>query len=88
MPTKKQLLAFVRIRNASGYASNLQFAFDCDEAGFKLEELGQAYKLEAGGYRWHTEHGQLIEYPGGRMALLEPVTNPTSEKDATFEADI
>jgi hypothetical protein len=66
---KSQLLRFIEIRNASGFSSNLQFSIDAGEAGFKVEELGEAFKLEAGGYRWWTEHGQLIEHPDGRCEL-------------------
>lgn len=70
--TKEQLLRFVEIRNASGFSSNLQFAIDAEEAGFKVEELGQAYKRAAGGYRWETPHGVLIEHGWAGMLLVPP----------------
>jgi hypothetical protein len=70
MPTKKQLERFIAKRNKSGFASNLQFAFDAQECGFDVNDLGPAHKLEAGGYRWWTDHGQLIEHPDGSMELV------------------
>lgn len=70
--TKDQLLAFIRIRNASCFNSNFQFAADAEEAGFKVEELGQAYKRPAGGYRWETEYGVLIEHGWAGMLLVPP----------------
>jgi hypothetical protein len=69
-PTKQQLQRFVTKRNKSGFASNLQFAFDAKECGFDVEDLGQAHRLETGGYRWSTGHGHLIERPDGSMELV------------------
>ena len=68
-PTKQQLTRFVALRNKSGFASNLQFAFDAKECGFDVDDLADAIKVEGGGYRWHTEHGLLIERPDGQMEL-------------------
>jgi hypothetical protein len=72
--TKEQLLRFVKIRNASGFSSNLQFAIDAGEAGFKVEELGTPEKVglkHAQAYHWQTAHGTLVELPGGEMELRE-----------------
>lgn len=69
-PTKNQIERFIKIRNKSGFSSNLQFSIDCREAGFDVNDLGEAFKLEEGGYRWWTEHGQLIERPNGHMELV------------------
>jgi hypothetical protein len=68
-PSLAQLEKFVKLRNKSGFSSNLQFAFDAKECGFDVNDLGQAHKLEEGGYRWWTEHGQLIERMNGQMEL-------------------
>jgi hypothetical protein len=70
--TKEQLERFIAIRNKSGFASNLQFSIDADEAGFKVAELGTPTKVglkQAPAYHWETPHGTLIEEPGGRMSL-------------------
>jgi hypothetical protein len=48
----------------------LQFSSDATEAGFDVSELGDAFKLEDGGYRWWTDHGQLIEQYG-ELKLIE-----------------
>lgn len=69
--TKDQLLAFIATRNVSEFQSNLQVQFDASACGFSVGELGQAFKLEEGGYRWWTPYGQLIEHPGGQMELIE-----------------
>lgn len=70
-PTKKQIGRFIKIRNASGFSSNLQFSIDAREAGFDVNDLGEAFKLEEGGYGWSTPHGQLIEKPNGQTKLVE-----------------
>lgn len=67
--TRDQLLQFVETRNRSAFSSNLQFSIDAKEAGFDVQDLGQAYRRPAGGYRWDTPHGALIEHPGGQMEL-------------------
>jgi hypothetical protein len=76
--TKEQLLRFVKIRNASGFSSNLQFGIDAQEAGFDVKELGTPERgwhaperEDEGGYRWQTAHGTLVELPGGEMELRE-----------------
>ncbi len=62
--SEKQLKRFIKIRNESGFASNLQFQFDAHEAGFKVDALGTVEKT-AEGYRWHVPpHGYLIEEAG------------------------
>jgi hypothetical protein len=70
-PSKAQLLRFVKIRNESGFQSNLQFQFDASECGFEVRDLDGPYRYEPGGWRWFTPHGELIEHPGGRMELKE-----------------
>jgi hypothetical protein len=69
--TKNQLLKFIRIRNRSGFNTNLQFLLDLHEAGIAAKDLGNATRAEAGGYQWRTEHGLLVELPDGRMELRE-----------------
>lgn len=84
--TLNQLRQFVKIRNASSFSSNLQFAIDADEAGFKVEELGAPTKVglkHSPAYHWQTPHGTLVEHEG-RLALLEP----TADGSTTFEADV
>jgi hypothetical protein len=71
--TKEQLLKFIKIRNSSGYSSNLQFSIDAEEAGFKVEELGAVEKVglrHAPAYHWQTPWGTLIE-TGGELSLRE-----------------
>ena len=68
-PTKAQLERFVSIRNESGFQSNLQFGIDADEAGLDLKAIDGPYRYEPGGWRWFTDHGELIEHSGGRMEL-------------------
>ena len=53
--TKKQLLRFVKTRNASGFASNLQFQIDAEACGFRCEELGEGRRVPIQGtvgYEW------------------------------------
>lgn len=68
-PTKAQLDRFVAIRNKSPFGSNLQFGIDADEAGVDLKALDGPHRYEPGGWRWFTDHGELIEHPGGQMEL-------------------
>ena len=67
---KSNLLKFVRIRNESGFSSNLQFSIDAGEAGFDVDELGAVTKNDDGGYEWQTPHGRLVEHPNGQMELI------------------
>jgi hypothetical protein len=67
---KSALLKFIRIRNKSGFSSNLQFSFDAREAGINLDLLGDARKSDGGGYEWQTPHGLLVEHPDGQMELV------------------
>lgn len=62
-----KLEKFVRTRNKSGFASNLQFAFDADACGFKVEDLGDAKKTDDGIYYWETPFGMLVECGGSLM---------------------
>ena len=68
--SKNALLKFCRIRNESGFSSNLQFSIDAREAGIDLDLLGDARKGENGGYEWQTPHGLLVEHPSGQMELV------------------
>lgn len=72
-PTRKQLHAFIKTRNASPFASNLQFQIDARECGFDAGDLGVAEVTESDGlktYLWQTSHGRLVEM-GGFLTLEE-----------------
>jgi hypothetical protein len=71
--TKEQLERFIEIRNSSQFSSNLQFAIDCDSAGFSVDDLGPAERLPGGGWYWDTPHGRLTEKHG--HVELEDETN-------------
>ena len=68
--TKEQLLKFIKIRNASGFQSNLQFEFDAREAGFDAKDLGHVAKVDNGLYEWKTPHGVLVEFHGVLELML------------------
>jgi hypothetical protein len=73
-PTREQLLAFIKRRNASPYMSNLQFEIDARECGFRAQDLGDPEVLddETGrSYVWDTPHGRLVERVGGKLSLEE-----------------
>ena len=70
-PTREQILAFIKTRNASPFASNLQFQIDARECGFDAGDLGMAEVTEIDGlkpYHWRTPHGRLVEM-GGCLSL-------------------
>ena len=70
-PSREQLLIFIKRRNASPFASNLQFRIDADECGFDPADLGMPEVGEADGfttYTWRTPHGRLVEM-GGFLSL-------------------
>jgi hypothetical protein len=70
-PSLAQLEKFVKVRNRSGFSSNLQFAFDAEACGFDVKDLGEPVKVGVPGsaaYHWETPHGTLIEV-GGEMML-------------------
>jgi hypothetical protein len=70
-PTREQLHAFIKTRNASPFASNMQFHIDADECGFDAADLGVPEVAETDGlktYVWRTPHGRLIEM-GGFLSL-------------------
>lgn len=72
-PTRAQLLAFIKTRNASPFSSNLQFRIDAGECGFDPADLGMPEVTETDGlktYAWRTPHGRLIEM-GGFLSLEE-----------------
>ena len=73
--TKTKLLKFIKARNESSFSSNLQFSIDATEAGFDVNELGDAVKREGGGYEWNTRYGHLIEEPSGHVRLIQPTEN-------------
>ena len=71
--TRDQLLSFIKRRNASPFASNLQFRIDAGECGFDPADLGMPDVGETEGfttYAWHTPHGRLVEM-GGFLTLEE-----------------
>lgn len=63
--TEKQLRKFIKIRNASSFSSNFQFASDAEDAGFKVGELGEANRRNKPNgslfYWWKTPFGILVE---------------------------
>lgn len=69
-----QLRAFIRIRNRSEFASNLQFEFDATEAGFDVRDLGKGdwHEMPDGdkAFRWETPFGTLQELRG-KLALFD-----------------
>lgn len=71
--TLKQLMKFIRLRNTSGHASNLQFSFDASAAGFNVNDLGKVTKSERPNgvvfYEWQTPHGTLVEC-NGQLSLV------------------
>ena len=75
-PTHAQLLAFIKRRNASSFASNLQFQIDARESGFDAADLGVPEVIEGDGkvYVWRTPHGQLEERSG--VLRLVPAAAP------------
>ena len=61
-PTREQILSFIKMRNASPFASNMQFQIDAHECGFDAGDLGIAEVTETDGlqtYLWRTPHGRL-----------------------------
>jgi hypothetical protein len=69
--TKKQLEKFVKLRNKSPHASNLQFQIDAEECGFKVSDLGEIRVIgDDHFYMWDTPHGFLREHRG--VMSLEP----------------
>ena len=63
--TKAQLLRFIKMRNKSGFNSNLQFCIDLRECGIDAKELENATNLnDRIGCWWDTPHGVLVELRG------------------------
>jgi hypothetical protein len=55
MLTMKKLDRFVKVRNRSGFPSNLQFQIDANECGFEVSELGdvRVFHIDGSkGYEW------------------------------------
>jgi hypothetical protein len=59
--TKRQIERFIRKRNKSPFASNLQFQIDEKDCGIKL---GPATKVRDGLYEWKTRFGKIVEERG------------------------
>lgn len=71
--TEKRIREFIRVRNASQFASNLQFQIDADACGVDLDLLGAAAPV-AHGYAWTLPFGTLREdtrFACGKMALFK-----------------
>ena len=63
----RKLQKFIRLRNKSEFATNLQFGIDLDRAGLKVTDLGQAFPLPGGsGYQWF-----IPEDGRGNIRLIE-----------------
>lgn len=76
--TLSKLRRFVKLRAKSGFASNLQFQIDCNEAGMSVDDLGPVRKGEVGGiraYLWTTPAGDLCEI-GGRLLIVADQRGP------------
>ena len=70
MITRAKIERFIKIRNKSAHSNNLQFAFDCNSAGFSPDELPKPDKID-GGWRWSFDFGVMIEEHG--MMRLEEI---------------
>lgn len=77
MLTKTNLMNFIKRRNESSFATNLQFHTDAQECGFDVKELGKTTKRE-NGYSWSTPYGTLIE-ENFQLRLDPKMTNPKDE---------
>lgn len=71
--TSAQLEKFVKVRNKSGFTSNLQFQIDAEECGFKIADLPTVEKTEEGNYKWTHAEWTLYEEntPEGRKMRYE-----------------
>lgn len=71
-----KLLKFIKMRNASEFSSNLQFGFDLDSCGLKLEDLGFGDWVEPGVFAWETPHNLWLVEKGGQLSLHKtlPIT--------------
>jgi hypothetical protein len=67
-PSYAQLAKFVKLRNESPFASNLQFACDATDCGFDVKDLGAPEKIELSSglfmYEWRTPNGIVQELDG------------------------
>lgn len=72
-PTTAQLEKFVKVRNKSGFASNLQFQIDAVACGFKISDLPTVEKTAEGNYKWTHADWTLYEEntPEGRKMRYE-----------------
>lgn len=65
--TEAKIRRFVKIRNKSPFASNLQFWSDLHEAKINSDEMPEPDKGHIGNliaYRWRFPFGDLIEFRG------------------------
>lgn len=76
---RTQLRRFVKTRNKSGHASNLQFQIDANACGFSVDDLGTPVKFTADGftgYLWRFDvadgRAWLIEFGGVLYLKNEP----------------
>lgn len=73
MITKKKLDAFCKLRNESPFSNNMQFQSDCEEAGFKISELGGCEKIANGHYQWDIPVGAariILTEKNGQMSYV------------------
>ena len=59
-----KLRKFVKIRNVSGFQSNLQFSFDLEEAGLQMSDMPEVQKIAENHYVWDFPCGRLTEIYG------------------------
>jgi len=62
--SQRKLERFIKMRNASGFPSNMQFMADAEDCGFNVEDLGDVTKHTEGVYYWETPFGLLVERLG------------------------
>ena len=66
--SKRQMVRFIKMRNASLFNTNLQFQIDAETCGFRVNDLGEV-KVVTGEhgikiYEWTTPYGVLREQYG------------------------
>jgi hypothetical protein len=84
--TRKQMEKFIKLRNKSGFNSNLQFMIDMREAGIEVSELENCTNLnERIGCWWDTPVGVLVELHG-RLTLYPSGTIIDMSTGKPFEA--
>lgn len=82
-PTRKQIETFVKLRNKSPHASNLQFEFDAAACGFKAANLGAVVRepwpnttrpANDFDYVWQLPYGTLREHCGVLSFIPHSIT--------------